>query len=300
MRVLITGATGFIGSHLARRLAGGGHETHVIIRPDSDCTGIAAFRSLMAIHVHDGETAQLINILASVRPEVTFHLASRFVAEHDSRQVSGLITDNLLFPTQLLEGLSHCGCRYLVNTGTAWQHHAGDDEYHPVCLYAATKQAFEALAQFYDEAHQLEMITLKLFDTYGPDDRRGKLLSILKQAAREGRPLALSAGRQKLDLVHVDDVVAAFILAAQSLLQGKVRGMASYGVSSGRQIGLRELVALHSRISGDKIPIEWGARPYRRREVMTPWKNAPNLPGWRAKVSLEEGLQNMLTLDRRE
>jgi len=300
MRVLLTGAGGFIGSHLARRLAGEGHETHVILRPDSARDGLESCLDRLVIHVHGGETAQLLDILSRAQPEVTFHLASRFVAEHQNHQVRGLVTDNLLFPTQLLEGLAHCGCRCLVNTGTAWQHYAGDDQYHPVCLYAATKQAFEALARFYVEAHQLEMITLKLFDTYGPADRRGKLFSILRQAARDKTPLVMSAGQQELDLVYIDDVVAAFIQAAQRLSRGKVRGMESYGVSSGRQIRLKELVALFSRIAGKEVPIEWGGRPYRQREVMTPWKDPPSLPGWQPGISLEEGLERMLAEDGKD
>ena len=170
------------------------------------------------------------------------------------------------------------GANYLVNTGTSWQHFE-NQSYSPVNLYAATKQAFEVLLEYYVEARELRVITLKLFDTYGPNDPRPKLLNLLKGLVNHDQRLAMTAGEQKIDMVHVEDVVRAFTIASDRLMQGKVLGMESYAVSSGRHLHLRELVNMVETKLVYKLPIDWGAKPYRKREVMTPWRGK-QLPGW--------------------
>src|SRR5690606_23561143 len=131
--------------------------------------------------------------------------------------------------------------------------------YSPVCLYAATKQAFESILAFYQETAQLGAITLTLFDTYGPEDRRSKLLPLLVRMKPDDEPLEMSPGEQKIDLVYIDDVIDAYLLAASMLLRGTVSGCGEqYAVGTGVPISLRELVAVYERISGWQLPIQWG------------------------------------------
>jgi nucleoside-diphosphate-sugar epimerase len=222
------------------------------------------------------------------RPTVVFHLASLFLSEHESKDVDSLIQSNILFGTQLVEAMVRQNVRWLVNTGTSWQHFI-NQEYSPVNLYAATKQAFEAILQFYVEANGFETITLKLCDTYGPEDPRPKLINLIKRVAMENQPLEMSPGEQRIDLVNVEDVIQAYILAAERLMTGEVLGHERYIVSSGQKIQLREVVRQVERILGRELPIVWGGRPYRNREVMLPWSDAL-LPGWESQVTLEQGL----------
>ena len=142
------------------------------------------------------------------------HLASLFMASHRSEDVLPLLTSNILFATRLLDAAVRSGVQWFVNTGTAWQHYEGRG-YSPVNLYAATKQAFESLAQYYVEAHGLRFVTLALGDTYGPGDTRSKLLNLWCRIAKAGTPLDMSAGLQKIDLVYVSDVAEAFQCAVE-------------------------------------------------------------------------------------
>ena len=103
----------------------------------------------------------------------------------------------------------------------------------------------------------------------------------------------MSPGEQLIDLVYIDDVVDAFLLAANRLEWNEVIGHEAYGVSSERPISLKELVTIYCRVTGADISVEWGGRPYRPREVMVPWKAGKSLPGWRPKVGLEDGLRRM-------
>jgi nucleoside-diphosphate-sugar epimerase len=227
-------------------------------------------------------------ILASARPEVVFHLASLFLSEHRPDDIEGLVASNILLSTQLAEAMLLAGTSRLVNTGTSWQHWGGDG-YRPVNLYAATKQAFEDVLAYYHDARGLSCTTLKLFDTYGPRDPRGKLIAVLMEAARSGRVLELSPGEQILDLLHVEDVVEAFRLAAERLLDAPEPLLDSF-LLSGSRVTLRELVEFIGRVTGRPVPAKWGGRPYRNREVMDPVVSGEPLPGWKQKVDLVWGL----------
>jgi nucleoside-diphosphate-sugar epimerase len=287
---LLTGASGFIGAALAQRLLRDGWEVHLLLRPGSDAGDLTQALPQLRVHRHDGSTADLVAIVAAAAPQVVFHLASLFLAQHTHDDVRRLIESNLLFSTQLSEAMAANAVRLLVNTGTAWQHY-DNDGYNPVNLYAATKEAFAALLRYYVECHGLRVCTLKLFDTYGPGDKRPKLLNVLKRAALDGTPLAMSPGEQLIDLVYIDDVVEAFILAFEQLASGAQQAaMADYGVSSGAALPLREIAALYGRVTGKPLTIEWGGRPYRPREVMLPWTNYRSVPGWRPLVDLATGI----------
>lgn len=289
---LITGATGFIGSHLTRRLVTDEWNVNIIVRSQSNIDVISDVTEKLTIHKHNGTTDRMLDILSAVKPSIVFHLASLFTSDHQSEDIESLIESNILFGTQLVEAMVVKGAYKLVNTGTSWQHYNNED-YNPVCLYAATKQAFEDILKFYLEITQLRVITLKLFDTYGPDDSRPKLFNLLRKIAEEQKPLAMSPGEQFIDIVYIDDVVEAFIIAAERLLNNKVEHYEDYAVSSGRPINLRDLVETYEEVIGKKLPIEWGGRPYKLREVMAPWNKGRGLHGWRSRVSLEEGILKM-------
>jgi nucleoside-diphosphate-sugar epimerase len=116
---------------------------------------------------------------------------------------------------------------------------------------------------------------------------------LLKKAVQEQQPLVMSPGEQLIDLVYIDDVVDAFIIAAELLQNNQIVGQEDYVVSAQNPVKLKELVDIYSRVMGKYLNIHWGGRPYRPREVMIPWNNGQLLPGWRAKVSLEEGLRKV-------
>jgi len=292
MTALVTGATGYIGSNLCRRLVRDGWRVHAAVRPASDTALVADVRDRMAFHVHDGTAAGMSDIVAQARPDVVFHLASLFVAQHRPEQVDGLVASNMLFGAQLLEAMEGAGVKILVNTGTSWQHYE-DAQYDPVCLYAATKQAFGDVVEFYVRARGLRCVTLTIFDSYGPADPRPKLFTLLRNAAGGGAPLAMSPGMQRLDLVFIDDIVEAYCTAAARLIDGQETGHGRYCVRSGDPKSLREIAALYSSVTGRPLSIDWGGRPYRDREVMEPYGGGVTLPGWKPLVGLEEGIRRM-------
>lgn len=289
---LVTGATGFVGSHLVRRLIKESWKVHIISRPESSLEIIKDVKGETLNHLHDGTTDGMLRIIKESKPIIVFHLASLFLTQHQPKDLEPLIRSNILFGTQLLEAMAANGVCKLVNTGTSWQHYSNED-YNPVCLYASTKQAYEAILKFYIETTTLRVVTLKLFDTYGPNDMRPKLFNLLKKVAEDQKPLAMSPGEQLIDIVYIDDVVEAFLIAADRLLRNNAKKYEEYAVSSGNPLKLRDLVKKYEEVIGKKLPIEWGGRPYRDREVMEPWKRGEKLYGWTPKVCLDEGIKKI-------
>ncbi|OGU15855.1 MAG: NAD-dependent dehydratase [Geobacteraceae bacterium GWC2_53_11] len=291
-KALITGGTGFVGSNLARRLVRDGWQVGIITIPNDNLDQIKDFADQVKLYVHDGSTDRMHAIVAEAQPDVVFHLASLFLSEHTPADITRLVSSNVLFGTQLLEAMAAQGVAKIVNTGTSWQHYE-NKPYSPVNLYAATKQAFEDILQYYVEARDVQAITLKLFDTYGPNDPRPKLFHLLDKIAREGTTLAMSPGEQMIDLVHIDDIVRAFVMAAERLMAGEASGHEKYGVSSEKPMPLKELVELYGCMIGSQLPIEWGGRPYRDREVMVTCTSLSILAGWSPEIRLEDGIRSV-------
>jgi nucleoside-diphosphate-sugar epimerase len=289
-RALVTGASGFVGCHLARHLLAAGWQVHVLLRERSAPQRLPAGATP---HRHDGTTEGLASIVADAAPDVVFHLASLFIAEHKTADVTALVESNVLLGAQLAEAMRVHGRTRLVNTGTAWQHYRGAD-YHPADLYAATKQAYADVLRYFVEAAGLRVVTLELFETYGPDDPRPKLMSALRRAALEGGRIGLTEGAQRLDFVHVADVARAYEVAAERLLADRVAAHERWMVRSGKPVSVRELVGLIEAAAGRPLDAEWGARPYRAREVMEPWTGGETLPEWWPAIPLEQGIRELL------
>jgi len=293
-RAIVTGASGFIGSHLIEHLRRAGWRVAVISRENS-AQRLEAHPAISAVYSYSGKTSEVNDALADFRPDVVFHLSSLFLAQHDSSKVEPLVSSNILFGTQLLDAMRLAGVTALVNTGTAWQNFAGDS-YDPVNLYAATKQAFEDIVLYYARTCGLRAITLRLFDSYGPGDSRPKLLALLLNAIKTGKELGMSPGEQILDLVYIDDICRAFLQTADLLRSQLSPSAAVYAVSSGERRTLREVVETLGQVTGRNVPVRFNVRPYREREVMIPWSGL-QLPGWRAEVSLAEGFRRLFDAD---
>ena len=286
--VIVTGASGFIGSNLSLSLIDKGFDVHILSREESDLSILSRHEGNFTNHIYDGSIQKLKEVFKEVRPSYVFHLASLFLAKHDDSNISDLLESNIVFSTHLVEAMVSSNVKYLINTGTSWQHF-NDSEYDPVNLYAATKQSFETILEFYLQTNEIKVITLKLFDTYGPKDPRKKILSLLNDFAKSGETLLMSPGEQMIDLVHIDDIIKAYELAYESI-NFQAEGHTQYGISSNRPLSLKDLVLVFEGVLGAKVRIDWGKREYREREVMFPWTKSAQLPGWKAEITLEEGL----------
>jgi nucleoside-diphosphate-sugar epimerase len=290
---IVTGATGYIGSMVVKRLLAEEWSIHVIARGSSSLALLPVGMTGLTIHRHDGTIGSLFAILKQAEPDLVFHLASLATATYMPDQIAPMLQSNIVFGTQLLEAMIAHKVYRFVNTGTFSQHYR-NQSYSPKSLYDASKQAYKDILSYYTESTPLRAITLELYDNYGPNDPRGKIVPLLLRTAKEQRSLAMSPGEQLIDLVYIDDVVEAYQLAAHELLYRDSAKDESYAVSSGKPVSLKKVAALVETITGTSLPIEWGGRDYHPREIMVPWSKGRRLPNWKPKMTLEEGIRRLM------
>lgn len=287
MRILITGATGFLGTHLAAHLHSQGHRVGCLSRPNSALPESIADLPNWPVDDNGHGFKEALNDFA---PEVIVHLAALYVAEHRPDDISPLVRSNIEFGAHLLDAMREAGCNAMVYAGTSWQHFR-NEAYCPANLYAATKQAFTTIAAYYIDSAGLRLLELDLYDSYGENDPRRKLVNILKIAAQSSDTLPMTGGEQHAHFVHVEDLSRGLELACELVCKSEPGQHLVYRLPSMGVVSLRQLVTAFNAARPERpVKVAWGALPYRTREVFQPWEAAEVLPNWQPKISLHEGL----------
>ena len=297
-RVLITGATSFLGVHTVSRLNDGGIIPHLIVRPGSDVSRLKDIGNV-ELHQYDGEISTLVDAVEAAMADVCIHIAGAYIRDHISADIEVLIESNIRFGGQLLEAMKIGGTRKLVHTGSTFQYYESDT-YQPLNLYAATKQAFMDLAAYYADAEDFDVFSIILPDVYGARDWRPKVLNRIVAAHVERSALDMVDEPTVLGLVHVDDASRALIDASSQLISApKSISGGIFGVDQGHRHSLRDIVDMVANICQCSTKINWGGYPAPRRHISDPWEGAA-LPGWRPKVNLEDGIRELVECIRRE
>jgi nucleoside-diphosphate-sugar epimerase len=245
--------------------------------------------------IFENNTDKLIEFFNDNNIEGVIHLASLFLKDHKTDDIPGLIVSNILLGTCLLEASKQSHVKWFINTGTYWQHYE-NNQYTPVNLYAATKQSFEDIAKFYIETSNLIFVTIKLNDTFGPDDTRSKIMNLLMKHAKTKEVLKLSPGEQIMEITYIENIVDFYFCLIDLLENGntiELKGK-SFSPKATTRLSLKQLVKVFEEEIGQQLNLEWGGHSYRNREVMNPWENAESLPGWREKISIREGIRRLL------
>ena len=294
MKVLITGSTGYIGYCLSKFWSNKGYEVHHVVRPQSNIESLQKSYPQEQIHTHTGKQTIINDIIARVEPDIVVHLASLFIKQHKSEDIQQLINSNILFGSQLLEAMAHNKIRNFINTGTIWQC-ANNQIYNPLNLYAATKQAFEDIIDYYVQYQNINAITLRLSDIYGRNDPRPKIFNLLLDLAKSGASLDMTAGEQLLSLVHIDDVISAYNCTLREISNSAKKIMhKKYLIAAEQTISLRELVSIFQEAQGVNININWGKVPYDGLQMMEEWKILPPPPTWHPAINIEKGIKELI------
>lgn len=286
----MTGATGYIGSHVLKYLLYKGWEIHVIADPKFGYANIEDVLSEIDLFEYEGNIMSLCEYFKNTNADVVFHLAAAVITNYKPEQVPILIQSNIQFGTEILEAMKSSETKLIVSTGSYWQNYKSDI-YNPVDLYAATKEAFEKIVQYYVDAFGIRHINLRLFDVYGEDDKRPKLWNLLRDIAGTENSITVSPGEQKLDLVHINDVCTAYEASYHLLNNDNKCINRTFGVRTGRLLTLHEAITILEIAIGKHINVVFGGKPYKEREVMSPCEKYDNLPNWRANMTVEEGFK---------
>lgn len=292
MRVLLTGATGFIGSHVARLLIANGEQVTAIIKPSTSRWRIADLQGAMRILECDlGDRAQLEPLLREDVPDVCLHLAWHGWSGPSLTAEENL--SSLAASLELLRTLAHVGCARFVGVGTCFEYDSASalmsetSPVGPTDLYGACKHSLSIAAQALAPIARMSVAWARVFLVYGPFDDERRLVPSLVRSLIRDQPAKMTLGEQVRDVMHVEDAASAIWAIARSTHTGPVN------VASGVPVKVVDIAREIASIVGRPDLLQVGALPYRAFEPPVFVADTTLLReqvGWSPRFDLRAGL----------
>ncbi|WP_329426449.1 NAD-dependent epimerase/dehydratase family protein [Streptosporangium sp. NBC_01495] len=292
--VLVTGAGGFIGTHLVRRLSALGARVHAVSRRPGESSNGETW------HVADVADAGAVEwLVGSTRPAVVFHLASEVAGARDPRLVLPMLHSNLTSVVNLLTAVTEVPETRVVLAGSLEELRPEEGDKAPSSPYAVSKWAADGYARMFHHLWGVQVSNLRIGMVYGPgrQDTR-KLVPYVALSLLRGREPELGSGTRHLDWVYVDDVVDAFLATGET---PDAAGRA-FDIGTGTGTSIRDTVELLSRIVGGQARPRYGALTDRALDSarIADTTAAAEILHWRPAVGLEEGLRRTVDWFARE
>lgn len=294
-KVLITGASGFIGSHMVQRMVRENADVSILTRETSDLWRIDEVLKDICIYKVDLRDAELVDkYVKQVKPEYVFHMGAYGV---DARQrgVLEAVNTNIVGTINLLTSSASAGCRKFINTGSCAEYGdkteiiSEDATLCPLSIYGSTKASAVIIAHQMAHDRDIDIITLRSFGVFGENEGSHKFFPYLILSALKNREVNLTLCEQYRDYCYIENIMDAFVLAAQNQ---SVRNEL-YNIGSGVVHKMKHFVDLvYSHMGVAKKP-NYGAVPYRENEM---WRQQADVNkikkelGWEPKIGLEEGV----------
>jgi UDP-glucose 4-epimerase len=283
-RILITGATGFLGQHLLRRLSASGAEIHAVSRTPRPATN--GVRRWWECDCVDPEA--VVRLLGAVHPDVTFHFAGAVTATPDLRVILSTYHSLLTSTVNLLTAVAHSERKGRVILLRSLDEPEGDGISVPSSPYAAAKQALTSYGRLFHVRYGVPVVFVRPFMTFGPGQNPRRVIPYTILSLLSGVPPKLGSANRRVDWIYVDDVVDGLFRAAHVPdLEGS-----TLELGSGSLVSVREIVErLVGRVNPAIAPILSSVRD-RLSEVVRAAvpSEAYAASGWRPVTSLDEGL----------
>jgi UDP-glucose 4-epimerase len=284
-KALVTGASGFLGSHLCRHLCDRGAEVHAVSRnPHPAKTG--------TLWWWQGDMADLAStraLLEGIKPDVIFHLAGVVTAAPDRELVLPTFHSLLLSTVHILTVAAAVGCERIVLVGSLTEPMLDSSEGVPSSPYAAAKWASSTYGRMFHQLYRSPVVIVRPFMTYGPQQDIRKLIPYVTLALLRDESPQLSSGEWNADWIYVDDVIDGFIAAMTS---SQAEGC-TVDLGSGTLVSVRTIVQEIVKLTGAKVEPAFGAlpdRPFEQVRVADVAQAAAKI-GWRPATPLAVGLQ---------
>lgn len=296
MRILVTGAAGFVGSSLVRRLLSREHEVHVVLRRSSSRLRLVECLPRLGVHEADltDETA-VTRVVCTVRPEAVFHLAT-YGGRRSESDVTRILVSNVLGCATLLTACLRMGVALFVNTGSSSEYGrmsraaCEEDPLWPLSEYGVAKASATLLCRAAALREGAPVVTARLFSPYGPWDDPSRFVPYVIGAYLQGRRPLLGNPTCVRDYVFIEDVLDCYelILEKGGALRGEI-----VNVGSGRQVSLGEVAACIAAEIGSALEPQWGVHTPSSLESPC-WQadlsNVRKVLGWVPKHALAQGI----------
>ena len=291
MKILITGSTGFLGSHLTKALVKEGYEVIILKRSFSNTWRISDV--LSKVTVFNIDQCPLEQPFIEFGPiDVVIHTATMY--DRNGESASQLLDANISFPLKLLETAISFQTKTFINTDSFI--HKTNVGYKHLAGYALTKKQFLEWGREFSLAEKIRFINVKLEHIYGSFDSDSKFSTyIIKSCLNNITELHLTPGDQKRDFIHINDVISAYSL----LLKLKMENFPwfkEYELGTGKTVTVQDFVETIHRKSQSKTILKFGAIPHRENEIMESKANIEELKklGWKSEIDLEKGIELIL------
>lgn len=294
---LVTGATGFIGSNLVRRLLGEGYDVHILSRDVSRAWRVKDILSSLRVHEIDLRDAdKLEKVVVEVKPDYIFHLAIGGVYTGPNLSDRDLFEMNLMGTINLIEAANKIDYKAFVNTGSSGEYGKKDlimketDVCEPANSYGITKYAATLYASLIARSKNKPIVTLRLFSPYGPYEDPNRLISYVIKTALKNEKLLMASPNSVRDFIYVEDIAEAYIkcLVVASKYRGEI-----FNIGSGREVTVEQAVNKIIELSGSKSSLKWNTKPPSLGESSR-WQadisKAKSLLNWSPRFSLGDGL----------
>ncbi len=302
-KILITGATGFIGSNLAHAFLERGHEIHALVRASHKPWRLRSIASEILFHeVSLKDEESMVSVIKSVRPDWIFHTAVHG-AYSSQTNLKEMVDTNIVGTMNLVQAALHTDFEAFINTGSSseygYKDHAPNEKewIEPNSHYAVTKACATQFCRFTAQKEKRPMYTVRLYSAYGPYEEPTRLMPTLITKGLTGQLPPLVGPTISRDYIYIDDIIAAYETVARS--QQQETG-AAYNVGTGKQTSLKKLVSIvRERMNIPQKPV-WGSMPNRQWDTSY-WvadNSAIKRLGWKPQFSVDQGLQAMINWQR--
>jgi UDP-glucose 4-epimerase len=295
--VLVTGATGFLGSHLTARLLAEGADVHALTSTVSSVYPQRLLGVRDRITLHEGsltDRSAMDAVASDVRPRLVFHLGAYTHVGKSWQRVDECVQVNVQGTVNLLQALAPYGFDRFVYTGTSEIY--GDVEVpfredgpvNPISPYSVAKYAGERYCRMFHQGKQWPIVMVRPFNAYGPAQSPDRIIPEIIVRALRGQRLAMTQGKQTREFNYATDIAEGFLAAGLRGEPGRL-----YNIGCGQEVSMAELATTVLRLMGNPIVAELGVLPDRPTEI---WRmhadagRARDELGWTPSVSLEEGL----------
>lgn len=289
--IVLTGATGFLGSNLLGKLLTNGYEVAAIVRTQSNLSRIENWIHHPSLKIFDIEKINSRLIFEENRVEVIVHTATEY--GRGKGAVSKILESNLILPIRLIELGIEFKSICFINTDSYFN--KGGSSYSNLLNYSLSKKSL--LVWLKQLSNQMRVINVSLEHLYGPGDSRSKFVeNLIQEIAVEhvGR-VQLTHGHQKRDFIYIDDVAEAFLKLIQYGCEHEFT-FKNFEVGTGESVQVRDLAQLVKDISHSPSILGFGDIQYRSDEIMDSRADISALIelGWHPEIDLREGLSRIL------
>ena len=296
-RVLVTGGNGFIGSRVLKKLLESGDIPIIIKRNSSDMWRIDTL--LNRVILYNIDKLPLDKVFETEKIDAVVNLATYYKKNNTFQDIEKLVDTNIKFPSQILQLCSDHEIPIFVTAGSYFQYgtnYGSSRSLNPSIardLYAATKSALTKIMEYYSSKYNMRTVELILFTPYGEMDHEEKLIPYLIKQALQKHPVNLSSGFQKLNMVYVEDVAAAFVKALD-LVERNSFTHHRIDVASARSYSIRDIVTVIEDVIQSNLIVKWNSVKINETdqddEIIIDTSASEKVLKWKPKFDIYEGL----------